>query len=423
MPRACGRGRACRARVHRSRRARPLRRAPGRVDPSLQTIALSHGHRVAWLHPFDRRSLRRELLQLVGGAGQQAERAPVAGDDALHVEQLDGDGSFLRAHRVMVADRDHRDVRLVDAADQLHVAEHAGVAGEVDLLVVLGRDDDARRLAGVRAVRRRAGVERIRERELHAVHVDGAALVRCLQLALVDALLAEPACELDECDDRRTVLLREVDGVADVVAVAVGDRDHVDALRRLLVRRALRVAGQERVDVDALPAGGVEPEGCMSEPGQRRVCHRSPLAGRRERNVGGPSYAGANLLGLMGSRLLPLSLALGMVLADATGLHHVAFYLALLAIIGGAAAAFDAVSRYLEGTGGLVRAATTGLALALLVLGSAVRESAAVGGHVPAVSISAAIAAMLLYASPLLGWFLAPLAPKPASRPVRVPLL
>jgi len=125
----------------------------------------------------------------------------------------------------------------------------------------------------------------------------------------------------------------------------------------------------------------------------------------------------------MGSRLLPLSLALGMVLADATGLHHVAFYLALLAIIGGAAAAFDAVSRYLEGTGGLVRAATTGLALALLVLGSAVRESAAVGGHVPAVSISAAIAAMLLYASPLLGWFLAPLAPKPASRPVRVPLL
>src|SRR5882757_7174648 len=84
-------------------------------------------------------------------------------------------------------------------------------------------------------------------------------------------------------------------------------------------------------------------------------------AGRRERNGGGPSYAGANLLGQMGSRLLPLSLALGVVLADATGFHRVAFYLALLAVVGAAAAAFDAVSRYLEGVGGAARAATTTL--------------------------------------------------------------
>jgi hypothetical protein len=111
----------------------------------------------------------------------------------------------------------------------------------------------------------------------------------------------------------------------------------------------------------------------------------------------------------MGSRLLPLSLALGVVLADATGFHRVAFYLALLAVVGAAAAAFDAVSRYLEGAGGPARAATTSLALALLVLGSAVRAS---------------VAAMLLYISPALGWFLAPLAPKPsAPRPVRVPLV
>ena len=124
----------------------------------------------------------------------------------------------------------------------------------------------------------------------------------------------------------------------------------------------------------------------------------------------------------MGSRLLPLFLALGLVVLDATGLHHAAFYLSLLAVVGAAAVAFDAVSSYLEGTGGLMRAATTGLALALLVLGSAVRASAAVGGHVPALSISAAVAAMLLYVSPALGWFLAPLAPKPSARPVRVPL-
>ena len=124
----------------------------------------------------------------------------------------------------------------------------------------------------------------------------------------------------------------------------------------------------------------------------------------------------------MGSRLLPLSLALGLVLADATGLHRVAFYLALLAVVGAAAAAFAGVGDFLEGSGGLVRAVTTGLALALLVLGSAVRASAAVGGHVPAISVSAAVAAVLLYGLPALGWFLAPLAPKPSARPVRVPL-
>ena len=69
-----------------------------------------------------------------------------------------------------------------------------------------------------------------------------------------------------------------------------------------------------------------------------------------------------------------------------------------------------------------MRAGTTSLALALLVLGSAVRENAAVGAHVPALSVSAVVAAVLLYAFPALGWFLAPLAPRPSVRPVRVPL-
>ena len=124
----------------------------------------------------------------------------------------------------------------------------------------------------------------------------------------------------------------------------------------------------------------------------------------------------------MGSRLLPLTLALGALLADAAGLHDVAFYLVLLAVVGAAAAAFVGVGGYLEGTGGLVRACTTGVALALLVLGSAVRASAAVGGHLPTLSVSAVIAAVLLYACPALGWFLAPLTPRPAARPVRVPL-
>jgi hypothetical protein len=110
----------------------------------------------------------------------------------------------------------------------------------------------------------------------------------------------------------------------------------------------------------------------------------------------------------MGSRLLPLCLALGALLADVTGLHHLAFYLVLLAVVGAAAAAFLGVGEFLEGSGGLVRAVTTGLSLALLVLGSAVRANATVGGHVPAVAITAVVTAVLVYSLPALGWFFQP---------------
>ena len=116
----------------------------------------------------------------------------------------------------------------------------------------------------------------------------------------------------------------------------------------------------------------------------------------------------------MGSRLLPLSLAIGVLLADATGLHHFAFYLVLLAVVGAAAAAFVGVGDLLEGTGGILRAGTTSLSLALLVLGSAVRANATVGGHVPAVAVSAVLAAVLVYSLPVLGWFFQPL-PRSAS--------
>src|SRR5438105_10975430 len=121
----------------------------------------------------------------------------------------------------------------------------------------------------------------------------------------------------------------------------------------------------------------------------------------------------------MGSRLLPVFLALGAVVADAAGLHRVAFYAVLLAIPGAAAAAFVGAGDALEGKSGWFRAGSSVVALALLVLGSAVRDNAPAGAHVPALAISAVVAAMLVYALPLLGWVLSPLAPK--ARPVRVP--
>jgi hypothetical protein len=119
----------------------------------------------------------------------------------------------------------------------------------------------------------------------------------------------------------------------------------------------------------------------------------------------------------MGSRLLPLLLAIGVSLADAAGLHQMAFYLVLLAVVGASAAAFSSVGGFLEDGGGVVRAGTSVLALALLVLGSAIRANATVGSHVPAVAVSAVVAAALVYALPALGWLFGPF----ALKPVRVP--
>jgi hypothetical protein len=112
----------------------------------------------------------------------------------------------------------------------------------------------------------------------------------------------------------------------------------------------------------------------------------------------------------MGSRLLPLSLALAALAADASGLHRLASYLVLLAVVGAAAAAFVGVGEWIEGKGGLVRAGTTTLALVLLLLGSAVREAAPTGSHVPTLALSTLVLAVLAYTFPLTSWLRGPLA-------------
>jgi len=128
----------------------------------------------------------------------------------------------------------------------------------------------------------------------------------------------------------------------------------------------------------------------------------------------------------MGSRLLPLLLALGTILADLGGFQRIAYYLVLLAVVGAAAAACVGVSDVLGGRGTWLRAGSTSAALALLVLGSAVRANAAVGAPVPALALSAVVGAMILYSVPLVAWLLEPLAPRPRdvrlrARPVVEP--
>jgi hypothetical protein len=114
----------------------------------------------------------------------------------------------------------------------------------------------------------------------------------------------------------------------------------------------------------------------------------------------------------MGSRLLPLALAAGALSADGLGLHRAASYLVLLAVAAAAAAAFVGAADVLEGKDARLRAIATAGALALLVLGAAVRANAPLGAAVPVLAMSTLVAALVVYSLPVVGWLVEPLRPR-----------
>ena len=193
--------------------------------------------RVAGLELLDdrvRRPARRALPACRSGAGTCPSGTARS---AAAPSMSSASAASSRAHREVVADRQHGELRLVEVADQLHVAEDARVAGEVDRR--------RRPRAGSRSRRPRRDTRRRRcsRSGTRSSSVNESPPIRCVppllsagHVADVRALLAEPALQLDLADDLGVrEALRERDRVADVVAVAVGDRDHVDALGRLLV--------------------------------------------------------------------------------------------------------------------------------------------------------------------------------------------
>jgi hypothetical protein len=118
----------------------------------------------------------------------------------------------------------------------------------------------------------------------------------------------------------------------------------------------------------------------------------------------------------MGSRLLAPGIALAALLAGLAGVHGLAFWLVLAALPAAAAFAFVAISDALAGEGAL-GGITASVALVLLVLGSAVRENAPRGGHVPALAVSSVVMALLCYGLPGLLWVLEPLRSVRTARP------
>ena len=111
----------------------------------------------------------------------------------------------------------------------------------------------------------------------------------------------------------------------------------------------------------------------------------------------------------MGSRLLPLGLVTVAFAAGTLGLEGLALWLGFFAIPAAAAAAFVSVSDRLEGKVGLVCAVSNSLALAFLVLESAVRSNAAVGAAAPPLATWALLAALFAYSVPTVAWVLEPM--------------
>ena len=127
----------------------------------------------------------------------------------------------------------------------------------------------------------------------------------------------------------------------------------------------------------------------------------------------------------MGSRFLPLGLVVAALAAETVGLGGLALWLGLFAVPAAAAAAFVSVSDLLEGKNALMHATTSSLALAFIILESAVRSNVAVGAAAPPLATWALVAALLVYSVPTVAWVLEPVKitrrrPEPRRRRVAV---
>jgi hypothetical protein len=110
----------------------------------------------------------------------------------------------------------------------------------------------------------------------------------------------------------------------------------------------------------------------------------------------------------VGSRLLPLVLATAALAAAAGGLGGLALWLGLLTVPMAAAAAFVSVADALDGRPARLRAGSSGVALALVVLASAARANAPTGASTSPLATWALALALVAYAVPFLAWVLEP---------------
>ena len=90
---------------------------------------------------------------------------------------------------------------------------------------------------------------------------------------VLQPLLLQPDRELVHRHDRRVGRARDVDDVARVVRVPVGQEDDVSRVDSLLVGGTRRIPFQPRVGDDALSTGRGDDERRVAEPGDGEAGH------------------------------------------------------------------------------------------------------------------------------------------------------
>ena len=200
-------------------------------------------------------------MQLAGSAGQLREGAEVHGDYGFGLQEFAGVGRLARRHGEMVADGQHDNFGRVEIADDGHVAEDVGVAGVVELDSVGELEHVAARLAAVDdlvAILYAAGVDGVDHGDFRVGDGLRAALIHGRDL--FDTFFLQPEAKLVDADNGGIVFLADVDGVSDMVAVAVGADEDVGALDVFVGFGALGVAGDPGIDVERLAFGRLDAE-------------------------------------------------------------------------------------------------------------------------------------------------------------------
>jgi dienelactone hydrolase len=138
-------------------------------------------HRLPRLQrPNLRLQVRHQLAQLLRPPGERRERAEVHRDHLARAKQFARQRGLARAHGEQVADRQNRQLRMVELFDQVHVRKHVGIAGEIERAAIGEVQHVTRRLAAVddlAVVQNPAAMHRVGHGHRRLAHFLRAALV------------------------------------------------------------------------------------------------------------------------------------------------------------------------------------------------------------------------------------------------------
>ena len=191
------------------------------------------------------------------------EGVVVDGNDAGGVDELDGFEGVVGPHGVVVADGEEGEV---DAgfADEFHIAEEGGVGGVVDGGTVLEFEEEAGGVAAVTAAWDGRSVEGEGEFDVDPAEVVTAAVLHAVDVFEGLGVGLEPLPDFEVGDDGRAGAFGDLEGVAEVVFVSVGDENEV-GVDGIGGGGGLGVAVEEGVDEEAFAVVFDEDAGVAEE--------------------------------------------------------------------------------------------------------------------------------------------------------------